>query len=192
MDAAQYMVTIGHIVLLSLLLFGTSLYMLVTLTNRTRVRRVILTWRTRWFCRRLCVPAAFTLLVFGAMVYGYWTSQLFHPALYGGYLASGIFWSVGAFLQQLVVVSDYGIVQDINRRQGAIAWGQVGDYFVQKEEGSKQYVFLCQNREGQWQRASLRVPEAYLDCFEEVIHRKLDARFNFTVERVYGKEAFDW
>lgn len=191
MGAAPYITTIGHIVLLSLLLFGTSLYMLITISNRRRVRRVVTSWRRRWLCGGTSVPVGFTLLVVGAAVYTLWTDQPFHPILVGGYLASGIFWCVAAFLQQLVVISDYGIVRNIHRLNEAVAWGQIGDYFVRKGDARKQYVFLYRDGNGRRQRTSLVVPSAHADCFEDLVHRKLDARFNFSVERMYGKEAFD-
>lgn len=191
MAAAQYLTTVGHLVLMSLLLFGTSLYMLITFSNRTRVRRVLLSWRSHWICRSSAIPLGFTALVLATLGWAWFSGWEIHPVLSGGYLASGIFWSIGAFLQQLIVVSDYGILKDVNRVNGAVAWGQIVDYFVKREGGGQQYVFFYQDGDGDRSRTSLRVPPAQRQAFEEVVERKLDARFKFAVERMYGKEAFD-
>lgn len=191
MAAAQYLTTVGHLVVMSLLLFGTSLYMLVTISNRIRVRRVLLSWRSRWICRSSSIPLGFTVLV-AATLGGAWLSDWqIHPVLYGGYVASGVFWSIGALLQQLIVVSDYGILKDVNRVNGAVAWGQIVDYFVKREGEKQQYVFFYLDDDGDRCRTSLCVPPGHRQAFKEVVERKLDARFNFAVERMYGKEAFD-
>jgi hypothetical protein len=191
MAAPQYLTTVGHLVLMSLLLFGTSLYMLVTISNRMRVRRVLLSWRSRWICGNSSIPLAFTVLVVATLGWAWLNNWQIHPVLSAGYLASGIFWSIGALLQQLIVVSDYGILRDVNRVEGAVAWGQVVDYFVKREGGTQRYVFFYLDDEGERRRTSLRIPPARRKAFKEVVERKLDARFNFAVERMYGREAFD-
>ena len=191
MAAVQYLTTVGHLVLMSLLLFGTSLYMLVTISNRTRVRRVLLSWRSRWFCRSSAIPLGFTALVLVTLGWTWYSNWEIHPVLSGGYIASGVFWSIGALLQQLTVVSDYGILKDVNRVNEAVAWGQVVDYFVKERGGTRRYVFFYEDGDGNRKRTSLRVPSDQREAFKEVVERKLDARFNFAVERMYGREAFD-
>src|SRR5690606_15640047 len=119
------------------------------------------------------------------------TEQSMIATLLSGYVVGGVFWFVAALLASTVVVTNFGLVGNVNRSDSIVAWSQVVDYF-QFEHGHRGgYVLFYRDDSGTRHRMELALPLRHRACFQQLIHAKLDARFEFTMQQVYGKKAFE-
>jgi hypothetical protein len=106
-----------------------------------------------------------------------------------GYPAGGAFWLVAAYLARSVIVTEYGIIHDINRISQAVAWAQIVDYFTVDADRGVRYVFLYTEENGpQRHRLEVTVPAARADAFQRLVEAKLNARFAFTARAVSRSE----
>ena len=172
----------------------TMMLMTVTLANRMRIRRVFFSWATGRLAGLPLLPTLFLALVVPAFGYALFADSLhpsLQPLLLSGYLVGGIFWYVSALVAQSMTVTDFGLIRNVNRVGQAIAWGQVEDYFLSEAYGSCHYIFLYVDRQGERRRLELSVPRSYRDRFRQIVATKVDARFQFVLERTYGKTALN-
>lgn len=180
-----------HVALLLGFLGVTSLLMLMTVTNRLRLRRVLLSWRTGRAFGLPLLPLGFILLILGLLGYALLTGRSLMPVMFTGYLVGGVFWFVSALLASTIVVSDYGLILNVNYAERVVAWGQVTDYFACDRDNACSFVFFYVNGSGARQRLELTVPPAQREAFKQVVGSKLDARFDFSVQQAYGKKALE-
>lgn len=169
----------------------TSLLMLVTVTNRMRLRRVVRSWRTGRLFGFPLWPAAFLLLVLLFSLYAVAAEHVLHATTLAGYLVGGAFWMVAALLSCTVNVTEYGLILNVNRVDQAVAWGQVVDYFEFEREKGHAYVFFYLDGSGVRRRLELTVPATLVDSFRDIVSAKLDARFEFSAQQLYGKKALE-
>lgn len=180
---------IGHLVLLSTGLFGASLYMLVTLSQRMRLRRVLMTFRSRWITPNSGVAGIVLAGTAATSVWSLTVGTATSPVVFLGYTLASAFWLAAALIDQLVVVTDYGLVTDLRRSDRSVAWGQILDYFVRGAGGRRRYVFLHADEELDPERLTITVPASCERSFREIVDEKLDARYEFGLERVYGRSS---
>lgn len=181
-----------HLTLLSAFVGVASVSMLATLISYLRIRRPLMAWRRGPFRGFPLGPALFTIAVSTGLVYAWWTGYPVRPSLLIGYPAGGLFWCIGAFFSQSVLVTHYGVIYDINRISRSIAWGQIVDYFVVEDEGGRRYVFLYQDTEtSQRGRFELRVPADQAESFHDIVEAKLDARFSHSKQRAYDTKPLE-
>lgn len=179
-----------HLALLSAGLFGASLYLLVTLSRRMRLRRVLMTFRPRWITWNSAAAALFLVVMTATTAWSFGASPAVSPMVYVGYTMAGGCWLAAALLDQLVVVTDYGLVTDLRHPNQSVAWGQILDYFVRESGGRRRYVFLHAREELAPERLDVGVPTACERTFREIVDDKLDARYEFGIEKVYGRTSF--
>lgn len=181
--------TVPHLILLSTILFGASLYVLITLTHRMRLRRVLMTFRPHWITVNSAGAGLFLLLALGASAWSLTGEGPISPIVGLGYVMAGGFWLAAALIDQLVVITEHGIVKNLRRPERAVAWGQILDYFVRDVRGRRVYVFLHARDELRAERLDIRVPARYERCFREVVDEKLDARYEYGLETVPGSST---
>lgn len=192
MPALAELLPIVHLALLAAFVGVASVFMLTALISHLRVRRTKLTWRTGLLRGVPLGPALFTLAVSSGLVYAWTTGYPVKLPLLVGYPAAGLFWCIGAFLSRSVLITDYGIIHDINRISQAVAWGQIVDYFVAEDGGQLRYVFLYRDENrSQRRRLELRVPAHRAEAFHELVTAKLDARFAFSMEQAHDKKTLE-
>jgi hypothetical protein len=180
----------------TILLFGfigvTSVLMLVTVINRLRVQHIRLTWRTGRVLGLPALPCLFMALVFGFLVHAAATDQPLFVSILGGYLVGGGFWFVAVLLSTATIVTEAGIIRNVNRRGQAVAWGQILDYFEHTFDGeSRRVVFLYFDERGRRRRFEVHVPERHLDRFTKIVHGALEARIGLTPQRAFGKKTLE-
>lgn len=183
-----------HQVLLALFVGTTLLLMLATFINRLRIRRILFTWCAGRLFGLPIAPTLFLLVVAPLLVYSLTTGdhRLYtHPLLLSGYMAGGLFWYIAALLSNSVIVTDYGIIRNVNRIGQAVAWGQMVDYFCCDAKAPGRYVFFYMDKQNEKKRLAITVPRAHQDRFRQLVETKLDARFNFSMEQTYGKTALN-
>lgn len=180
-----------HMMALSAFVGGTSVAMLVAVISRLRIRRSLLTWRSGPLTPVPLGPSLFLLLVAAGLIHAWGTGRSVPLAVLLGYPAGGVFWFVATWLLQTVVVTEYGVMHDLSRPNRAVAWGQVFDYFMVTRSGQHYFVFVYRGADGTPHRVDLRVPEARVEALHEIVRRKLDSRFAFSVKQSYKGEVID-
>lgn len=192
MLAPDEILSVLHLLLLSAFIGVASVTMLATLVSHLRVRCTLLTWRRGRFHGLPVGPVLFTVIVSAGLAYAWGRGYVIPPSILIGYPAGGIFWCIAAFLARSVIVTEYGIIQDLNRISQAVAWGQIVDYFVASDEGRERYVFLYMDAEGmRRRRLELEVPEVHVDDFRAIVEAKLDARFAFSRQEPRDKKTLE-
>ncbi|MCS7082410.1 MAG: hypothetical protein RML47_06145 [Bacteroidota bacterium] len=173
----------------------SALLAVLTLWNRLRIRRVLLYWSEG---RLMGYPLAPTVYLGSVLAWGVWTlwegrwdylGELIPALLLGG------FWFVSAYLLCQRLVTDHGLVPHVNAPHRAIPWEAIVDYFTTETPRYVCYTFLysqtgwssCSYR----QRIRLRVPRTLLPAFRRIVQLKVDRRFQYPLERVYGREALN-
>lgn len=179
-----------QLLLLCVFVGGTSTLLIMTVINRMRVRRVLMSWQHGRSGRWPIGATAFVAIALILTAYTGAQGSMLQAALASGYLVGGIFWWGAAFLTRTVLISAYGIVGHVNRDERVLAWSQVTDYFVVRDGGHWRYTFFYR-KDGAQQRFMLRVPAAYREAFQQVVRNHVDARFEFEIQRRYGRKALE-
>ncbi|RMH57224.1 MAG: hypothetical protein D6685_12810 [Bacteroidetes bacterium] len=191
MFTAPDLFTTLHIVLLLGFVGVTSLLLLVTIVNWLRVRQPVLSWRTGPVLRLPGWPVAFLLTVLVLFGLSVALDHQIPLPLFGGYLLGGGFWLVAASLASSVVVTEYGIITDVNHADDAVGWSQVVDYFEVPQGCRTGFVFFYLDAHDRRRRLELAVPRNRRAAFRALLHRKLDVRFDLALERAYGKKELE-
>jgi len=190
MSAAAVLATL-HLILQVGFISVTMLLLIVTVMNRMRVRRVLLSWRTGKLLGLPLWPTLFlgaVLLFFaGAMALG----QALPLKLVAGYFVGGVFWFVAGLLSSSVLVTEHGVIHHPNRAGHAVAWEQVVDYFETPSARKPCYVFFYLDRAETRRRLELVIPRSQRAEFGRLVAEKLDARFELAAQQVYGKKALE-
>jgi len=168
----------------------TSISMLVAIVGRLRLRRPLLVWRRSGPLTRMPLgPSLFLLLVAAGMGHAWLVGRPVPLPVLIGYPAGGIFWFVATWLIRSVVITEYGIVHDVNRIHRAVVWSQIVDYFSATRGGQPHFVFFYRDSDGKRRRFDLLVPEKHAAALREIVERKLQARFSVPGEDVYDEET---
>jgi hypothetical protein len=191
MRAAPDLLVTVHLVLLLGFIGVTSLLMLVTVTNRLRLRRVLVSWRTGGMLGLPLWPVVFLAAVLFFLAFGALGGHGVSPTLLLGYLVGGSFWLVSSILSSTVIVSDYGLIRNVNCADRAVSWGQVVDYFEFSGGKKRGYVFFYADGSGTRRRLALQVPQAHRRRVQAILSGKLDTRFEFSAQQVFGKKALE-
>lgn len=170
-----------HLALLAAFIGVASLSMLLTLISHLRVRRTLLSWQQGRLGGIPLGPACFLMAAIAGLTYALMQGHPVRPSVLVGYPAGGAFWFVAAYLARSVLVTEYGIIHDVNRISQAVAWSQIVDYFVVDAESGSRYVFFyCEEGRQQRHRLELIVPPSRVEAFQQIVHMKLEARFTAT------------
>ena len=188
-DAA--VLEIIHLILEVGFLVVTFALLAVTVVNRMRVRQVRLVWRQGPL---FGIPLWPTLFL-GA-VFVFWGTALalgwpLSPWVLAGYLVGGGCWMVASMLAASVLVTEYGVIQNPNRADQALAWRQIVDYFEQKGGRRSCYVFFYLDASDTRRRLTLAVPRKQQAAFGRLVREKLDARFDRAAHAVPGKSTME-
>ena len=118
-------------------------------------------------------------------------AQPLSPLLFAGYLVGGAFWFAAILFSRSVLVTECGLIDNVNRAHQGVAWGQVIDYFESVHGADRAYVFFYEDDDGVRRRFELSVPVAHQEAFREVLAEKLDERFDLSMYEAYGKTALE-
>lgn len=191
MAAAEDVLNTLHVILQVGFISVTLLLLVVTVMNRMRVRHVLMAWRTGRLLRLPTWPTMFlaaVLLFFGG---AFFMGQPLQLHLVAGYFVGGLLWFVATLIATSVLVTEHGLIHHPNRSGQALAWVQVVDYFETKTARKQCYVLFYLDAGDRRQRLELTVPRVHRAAFRRVIAEKLDARFDFSAQQVYGKKALE-
>jgi hypothetical protein len=161
----------------------------IAVTNRFRIRRVLLTWHAGRFFGLPLLPAISLLITTGLLVLFASTNLSIHPGLLIGYLIGGGFWTVASLLLHAVVVTEHGLLCRQEGRRVVIPWTAVRDYCEHSPETLAGWTFVYSGTNGTRNVARLSVPRRHRKRFRHVIAQTLDPRFDASAAAVYGGEA---
>ena len=187
---ADLLVTL-HYVLLGAFVGVTALLMLVTVMNRYRIKGLLLSWRNPEGVHVPVWPTLFIGAVLAALSYSLAVDQALHPLFFAGYVVGGAFWFGATLLSKSMLVTECGLIDNVNRAHKGVAWGQIVDYFTSDDASNPTYVFFYLDDEGTRRRFEMAVPALHADAFEDVLAEKLDERFDMSVCKSYGKTALE-
>lgn len=181
-----------HLALLSAFVGIASLSMLLTLISHMRIRRMLLSWRSGGFYGVPLGPACFLLVAVVGLGYAMWQGHPIRPSVLVGYPAGGAFWLVAAYMARSVVITEYGIIHDVNRISQAVAWGQIVDYFtVETRRGVRYVFFYTDDRRRQRYRLEVTIPNARAEDFQRIVEAKLSARFACSMKEAPDPKTFE-
>jgi len=181
-----------HLGLLSAFVGIASLSMLLTLISHLRIRRTLISWRSGQLYGLPLGPTCFTVVALVGLGYALMQGHAVRPSVMVGYPAGGAFWLVAAYLARSVVVTEYGIIHDVNRMSQAVAWGQIVDYFtVDTTRGVRYVFFYADERRRRRYRLEVMVPAARAEDFQRIVESKLSTRFSFTVKETPDPKTFE-
>lgn len=180
-----------HIVVLLAFITVTALLMLVTVMNRMRVRPVQMSWRNGKLYGLPTWPAIFAILVFGLLAGAVIRGHDIDMTVMSGYVVGATCWFAASVLSTTVLVTDFGLILNVNNARKALSWGQVVDYFEFTRGKQHGFVFFYVGPNGNRRRMEVIVSPRYLPRFREIISEKLDTRFECAVKQVYGKQALE-
>lgn len=178
-----------HLILQFSFIGVTLLLLLVTAMNRMRVRRVLLSWRRGRYRSVPVWPTAFLSAVVLFFVGGLLMGQNLPVLMFTGYFVGGVFWFIARIIADGVLVTEFGLVNNANQAEEAVGWGQIIDYFETSASRQRRYVFFYLDKGDARCRLELMVPHSHAEAFGQIISDKLDARFDLSAQRVYGKKA---
>lgn len=181
MPTTADILAVFHLALLAAFIGVASLSMLLTLISHLRVRRALLSWQRGRLGGLPLGPACFLMAALGGVAYALVQGHPMRPSVLVGYPAGGAFWFVAAYLARSVLVTEYGLIHDVNRIGQAVAWSQIVDYFVVEADHKARYVFLYREPGSpRRHRLELTVPARRVEAFQRLVHQKLEARFTTT------------
>lgn len=191
MSAAAEVLTTLHLVLQIGFLSVTFLLLLVTVVNRMRVRRVMLSWQRGRLWGLPLWPTLFlaaVLIFFGT---AYATGHAVPMVIFIGYLMGGVCWFSATLVSASTLVTEYGLLEQVNRADRAVAWSQVVDYFEMAQGNQQRFVFFYLDHTDTRRRLEISVPRFRYAPFAKIVREKIDARFHRSAQQVYGKKALE-
>ncbi len=191
MPSVADLISTLHLLALSAFVGGTLVAMLGVLLRRLRIRRSLLVWRAGPLTALPLGPTLFLVVVAFGVAHAWATGRSVPLVVLLGYPAGGLFWFIATWVLQTVVVTEYGLIYDLSRPSRSIAWGQVFDYFMRTRSGQQHFVFVYRGPAGALHRFDLPVPDAKVDALQEIVERKLDSRFAFSVKQSYKRDVID-
>lgn len=166
-----------------------GVHMGVTILNRFHLRRIILSWLDPDIFRPRVWITAGAVLAAGVLARFLLAFETLSVGAFAGYLLVLTFACISYVVSQTVAVTEYGIVCKLNRNSRHIAWGQVEDYFTRPNGRGVDYIFLYKDTSGHIQRFELWVPNTQQASLQRILLMKLDERFYYTTQHVYGRKT---
>ncbi|MBO6574622.1 MAG: hypothetical protein JJ896_04355 [Rhodothermales bacterium] len=180
-------ITLLHTTLVLAFIAVTAVLLAVTLTQRARVRDVVMTWprvspASAW-------PVVFVGVIVVLAVYSSNTGGTLPVWIFGGYVMGGVLWFAASVIASAIVVSRHGVVCGFTRRQHTVAWVQVTDYFETSDGRKSVFVFLYRQADGERGRLEVPVPRADMERLRFLVDESLEHRPTESAHRVPGRRA---
>lgn len=172
-----------HLVILVFFTLGTTMLMMVTVSNALRLRNVEITWKSGKLFGYPLFSTIFLLfsLLLTILVY---SQQIVHYSVtLMCYNWTGFSWFISSYLMSKRFVTDHGIVKNINDPSQTVAWSRIMDYVERNNGKERTYVFFYPDFNPGAQSRSIRleleVPEDKRSLFAGMLQKKLGRRFSF-------------
>ncbi len=185
------------IVLTSIVMFGSFILSMITVSNAIRLRNVMLSWKAGKLGGYPLFSTIFLLLCITLGILSSFHRLSVDVFMIAAYVFTGINWFIASFLMSRRYITDHGIVKNINDPSQTVAWNSINDYL---ERSSEQYChftfFYSQFDEIKGRPRSVRleiqVPHKLAVSFRKVLNYKLGRRFRQDLAQVSGFEHFNF
>ena len=185
------------IVLSSIVMIGSFVLSMITVSNAVRLRNVMLSWKAG---KLGGYPLFSTLFLILCMTLGILASvhrvsiDLF---IIAAYIFTGVNWFTASFLMSRRYITDNGIVKNINDPSQTVAWNSINDYLERSSEQSCHFTFFYSQFDGvkgkpRSVRLEIEVPEKLAGRFRKILNYKLGRRFRQDLAQVSGFEHFNF
>lgn len=181
------MIELLHTVLVLAFLGVTFGLLVMMVLQRTRMHGVCMSWQ------RNAPGAAWPIVFVGVIgvlaVLAHNTANGFPGWIFAGYMLGGLMWFTAVVLGATVVVSRYGVVKGFDKRDSALAWIQIQDYFEVPHRSNIHFVFFFRDADGIHRRLEIPVPIALADQFRSLVTERMDQRQTPQSEPAQGRRA---
>ncbi len=175
-----------------LLLFGllgvSSLFLILTVINRQRLDGAVYSFPTGKLWGLPVLPVLFVAVLIILYSIARAKGLPSNEVVFLGYMLGALLWGAASFVASLVVITDMGIVRNMNSRDGTLAWGQIEDYFSSASRRAIKYTFFYRDEAGRRQRFEVSVPKEYAKDFSIFVENALEARFKVRRRRRSHRE----
>lgn len=180
-----------HLVSAAGFLLVTFALLGVSAVNRLRLRRPLLAWRPLSIRTAPWAPLIFSVLIVAASAVAGASGQALPGYFLFGYALGSLAWLAASYISATVVICECGIVADVHRRDKAVAWGQVTDYFEIEKGCVSEFVFLHQDDDKRQRRLEVCVPRRLRDEFVAIVDVQLGTRVDVPDWRAHGTTALE-
>lgn len=179
-----------HLVTLAFFTLGTTMLMIVTMSNAMRLRNVRISWKSGKLFGYPIFSSVFLLFTLFLTVLTVYRELNHYSVAMMCYNWIGLNWFVSSLLTSKRFITDHGIVKNINDPSQTVAWNRIMDY-VERNDGKNQSIafFYPDYLSGERTRSirlELEVPEDKRDAFNHIIHNKLGRRFQLSEMEISG------
>ncbi|MDG5767995.1 hypothetical protein QA596_11010 [Balneolales bacterium ANBcel1] len=171
-----------HLIILAFFALGTTMLMMVTLSNALRLRNVEITWKSGKLYGYPVFSSVFLLfsLALTTLVISQQMNTYLVPVMCYNWI--GFNWFITSYLMSKRFVTDHGIVKNVNDPSQTVAWSRIMDY-VELNEGNKQvfaffYPDALSGEKSRNIRLELEVPSDKRPIFSQILRKKLGRRFS--------------
>lgn len=166
----------------------TTALLALTVRNRLHAPQAVLTWTDRQVWRSAVWPLGFVVLmgVCTVIAAGGAGGMALWPL--AGLMLCGMCWLAAVVLAHTVIVTEEGIVTNLNHPERTILWNDVVDYF----EGGPapwHYAFFHHDAIGRRVRQDVWVPRPLRRAFGQMIEEMLEHRFEVTAAEPRRRET---
>lgn len=180
-----------HDTVLMTLVSVSLLYLATTLKTRLAFRRILVSWpqfKQPLIPVRLFIGLGLSLALWAVTAYVTGNARWASVFGYGLMLLAMI---AGTFLANRAVVTEKTVLRHVGRACEGLGWGQIEDYVIHEDEDHARFVFFYQDEAFKRQRFELLVPKRHQHEMQQIVERKIDARFDYVYRHSYGSKALN-
>ncbi len=180
-----------HAVLTAAFVVATFALFGISLVNRLRIKRVLLSWRAIGWKRFPWPPLSFAAIIAGIQFLAVSNGSTIPTLLLVGYGLGTLAWIGSSVLSNSIAVCECGIIGDIHSRNHAISWSQITDYFEYNRCGVQGVVLLYRGRDGAQRRLDLPVPRNRRSAFMNQLSARFDSHVEVPGAPALGRTALE-
>ncbi len=187
--------SIVFIILTGVVMFGSFVLSLITISNAIRLRNVMLSWKTGKLAGYPLFSTLFLLLCLVLAVFAFSHRISISAFVVAAYILTGINWFSASFLMSRRYITDHGIVKNINDPAQTVAWSRINDYLERNNEQYCEFTFFYSQFDecigcSRSVRLEVDVPHKMAERFRKVLNYKLGRRFRQDLAQLSGFEQF--
>jgi len=168
--------------MLGILVFGSFLLTVTTISNALRLRNVLLQWKEGALGGFPIFAGMFLFLSSLLLTVAISKGATDYYLITSGYLLISVNWLIASYLMSKKYITDHGIVKNINDPSQTISWTDIQDFLENENENGYTFVFMyskngVRRRITDYYRLELDVPRSKLYDFNKIMNHKLGRRF---------------
>jgi len=185
------------IALTSIVMFGSFILSMITVSNAIRLRNVMLSWKAGKLGGYPLFSTIFLLLCITLGILASFDRISLNLFMIAAYVFTGMNWFTASFLMSRRYITDHGIVKNINDPSQTVAWNSINDYLERNSEQYSHFTFFYSQFDEikgrpRSVRLEIEVPNKLAVRFRKILNYKLGRRFRQDLAQVSGFEQFNF